>query len=136
MSRNAGFTLLELLVVLIILGLISAFAVPRVLDYLDGAKTKAARVQIDKLATVLDLYRLDTGRYPSADEGLEALLIRPVAARGWNGPYVAREDMLTDPWGRRYEYRHPGDNGAYDLFTLGADGAEGGEGADRDVTSW
>ena len=134
--RQAGFTLIELLVVLVILGLLSAFVAPQVLNYLGRAKTDAARAQVQNIAGILDLYRLDVGRYPSEQEGLETLLEPPPDAPRWNGPYVKRRDALTDPWGNLYEYRFPGDHGAYDLYSLGADGSEGGEGEDQDITSW
>jgi len=134
--RSAGFTLLELLVVLVILGLLAAIAAPRVMNYLGGAKTDTAEIQIENLSTTLDLYRLDVGHYPSQEQGLDALLEPPPDANGWNGPYVRKEDMITDPWGRRYIYRHPGEHLEFDLYTLGADGVEGGEGENRDVTSW
>ena len=129
----AGFTLIELLVVLVILGLLAAFVAPQVLNYLGRAKTDAASVQVQNIASILDLYRLDTGRYP---ERLEDLVEQPPDAPSWNGPYIQRRDGLIDPWGRPYEYRFPGQHGAYDLFTLGADGTPGGEGENRDVTSW
>jgi general secretion pathway protein G len=129
----AGFTLIELLVVLVILGLLAAFVAPQVLNYLGRAKTDAASVQVQNIASILDLYRLDTGRYP---ERLEDLVEQPPDAPNWNGPYIQRRDGLIDPWGRPYEYRFPGQHGAYDLFTLGADGTPGGEGENRDVTSW
>jgi general secretion pathway protein G len=135
-ARSAGFTLLELLVVLVILGLLAAIAAPRVMNYLGGAKTDTARIQIENLSTTLDLFRLDVGRYPSEDEGLEALLSPPPGADGWNGPYVRRPDMINDPWGRPYIYRFPGQAHEFDLYTLGSDGAEGGEGEGQDVTSW
>jgi len=131
-----GLTLIELLVVLLIISLIAAFAVPRVMHYLGGARTEAAGIQIERLGGILDLYRLDMGRYPSTDEGMQALVEPPVDSDRWNGPYVKKADSLIDPWGRPYEYRSPGDHGDYDLFTLGADGAEGGDGEDADVASW
>lgn len=135
-GRQSGMTLIELLVVLLILALIAAFAVPRVMNYLGGARSDAAGIQVERLGGILDLYRLDTGRYPRSDEGLQALLDAPADADGWNGPYLKKADSLVDPWGRPYVYRSPGDHGDYDLFTLGADGNEGGEGEDVDVTSW
>ncbi|MDX1541855.1 MAG: type II secretion system major pseudopilin GspG [Geminicoccaceae bacterium] len=135
-SPIAGFTLIELLVVLVILGLLSAFVAPQVLNYLGRAKTDAAQAQIQNIASILDLYRLDTGRYPSEQEGLDALLEAPPDATAWNGPYVKRADALIDPWGEMYRYRFPGEHGDYDLFTLGADQAEGGDGENQDVTSW
>ncbi len=133
--REAGFTLVELLVVLIILGLIAAFAAPQVIKFVGGAKTDSARIQIERLSAVLDLYRLQVGRYPG-DEGLNALMEQPADAPNWDGPYLKKADSLIDPWGRPYLYRFPGEHGDYDLYTLGADGQEGGEGESRDLTSW
>lgn len=139
-SRRAaagGFTLIELLVVLAILGLLAAFAVPRVVQFLSGAKTDAAEIQIDNLSGALDLYRLEVGRYPSTEEGLVALVEPPGGASVWNGPYIDKREGLTDPWGRPYRYRYPGQNGPeFDLYTLGADDTPGGEGENRDVTNW
>ncbi len=134
--RERGLTLIELLVVLLILSLIAAFAVPRVMKYLGGARSDAAAIQIERLGGILDLYRLDMGRYPATDEGLQALVEAPVESERWNGPYLKKENSLIDPWGEPYQYLAPGDHGEYDLFTLGADGAEGGDGEDADVTSW
>jgi general secretion pathway protein G len=133
---EAGFTLLELLVVLVILALIAGFAAPRVLNLLGGARSDAAAIQIDNLANILDLYRLEVGHYPSEDEGIEALIERPPGAERWNGPYVRKREQLIDPWGRAFEYRYPGEHGDYDLYSLGADGVDGGQGEDADVTSW
>lgn len=133
---EGGFTLLELLVVLAILGLLAAIAAPQVLKHLGGAKSDAARIQVQNLATTLDLFRLETGRYPSEREGLLALVERPAGDPAWDGPYLKRRDSLIDPWGRPYGYRHPGRHGAFDLFSLGADNREGGDGEDKDVTSW
>lgn len=139
-SRNRrgerGLTLVELLVVLLIIGLIAAFAVPQVMNYLGGARQDSAAIQINQLSGILDLYRLDVGRYPSASEGLDALLEQPSGADGWNGPYVKKADSLVDPWGNPYQYRVPGQHGDFDLYSLGADGSEGGEGEDADVVSW
>jgi len=134
--RQEGFTLLELLVVLVILGLVAAFAAPQVIKYMAGAKTDSAGIQIERLSGILDLYRLEVGRYPGEDEGLEALLVEPTDAKGWNGPCVKKESNLEDPWGRPYIYRYPGEHGEYDLYSLGADGIEGGDGEDQDMTSW
>ncbi len=135
-ATPAGFTLIELLVVLVILGLLAAFVAPQVLNYLSKAKTDAARAQVQNIAAILDLYKLDTGRYPDEEYGLEALLEPPPDTPGWNGPYVKKRDALLDPWGEMYEYRFPGEHGPYDLYTLGADRAEGGEGENQDITSW
>ncbi len=135
-QRKNGFTLVELLVVLVILGMLAVFAAPRVLKYLGGAKTDAASIQIENLAATLDLYRLEVGRYPSQDEGLEALVRQPPGSETWNGPYLRKDAMLIDPWGSPYIFRIPGEHWEYDLYSLGSDGAEGGDGERRDVTSW
>lgn len=134
--RRPGFTLLELLVVLAILGLIAAFAAPRVLQFLGGARSDAAAIQINNIAAALDLYRLEVGRYPSTEDGIAALVDRPADAPGWNGPYLDRVGGLSDPWGRVYHYRFPGEQGVYDLFSLGADGQQGGDGEDADISTW
>ena len=133
---SAGFTLVELLVVLAILGLIAAIAVPQTIGYLGRAKSNTAGIQVDNLGAALDLYRLDVGRYPSDSEGLDALVNRPADVRNWAGPYLQKAASLLDPWEKPYEYRFPGQNGEYDLFSLGADGQEGGEGENRDLVSW
>jgi general secretion pathway protein G len=134
--RQRGFTLVELLVVLVILGLIAAFAAPQVFKHLGKANTDAAKIQIGRLGTTLDLYRLQVGSYPSNEDGLNALMDAPSDAANWNGPYLKKADALTDPWGNPYQYRHPGEHGEYDLYSLGADGQEGGEGESQDVTNW
>lgn len=133
---NDGFTLLELLVVLSILGLLAAVAVPQVLGYLGRARTDAAAIQIQQLSATLDLFNLDMGRYPTEEEGLLALLERPDPAQNWNGPYLKKREMILDPWDAPFVYRHPGEHGPYDLLTLGADRQNGGEGEDQDVVSW
>ncbi len=132
-SRLRGFTLLELLVVLAILGLIATFAAPQVLKWLSGAKSDSARIQIEAVSSAIDLYRLEVGSYPP---DLEALVTKPSGADRWDGPYLKRRTVPKDPWGRDYIYRNPGENGPYDLYTLGADGQEGGTGEDADVVSW
>ena len=132
----AGFTLVELLVVLAILGLIAAIAVPQTIGFLGRAKTKTAGIQIENLGAALDLYRLDVGRYPSESEGLEALVSQPGDVRNWGGPYLQKQADLLDPWERPYRYRFPGQNGEYDLFSLGADDQEGGDGENQDIVSW
>lgn len=134
-SKEGGFTLIELLVVLAIIGLLASLTAPRVLKYLGGAKSQTAEVRMRSLSTALDLFRLETGRYPTSEEGLEALLVPPPAMRTWNGPYVNRASELLDPWDRPFLYQSPGQNGAYDLASLGADGVEGGEGENRDVVN-
>lgn len=121
---------------LAILGLLVALAAPRVIKYLGSAKSDTARIQIEKLGGVLDLYRLETGRYPSEQEGLQALVEKPAQDDAWNGPYLKNRESLTDPWGDLYVYRMPGEHGEYDLYTLGADTKEGGDGEDHDITNW
>jgi general secretion pathway protein G len=133
---EGGFTLVEILVVITIIGLIMALVAPRVLNYLSEAKIKAARIQIESLASTLDLYYLDTGRYPSTSEGLAALVERPAGLEGWNGPYLKGGFVPNDPWGHPYVYRMPGEHGAYDIISYGSDGQEGGTGTAADVASW
>lgn len=131
-----GFTLIELLVVLAILALLAGLTAPRVIGYLGGARSQAAEVQLRTIATALDLFHLEVGRYPTEAEGLDALFARPPALDRWNGPYVTRADDLTDPWETPFRYSFPGEHGAYDVVSFGADGEAGGEGEDRDVVSW
>ena len=133
--RDAGFTLLELLVVLVILGLLAAVATPQVLNYLARARTQSAGIQINNLASALDLFRLDVGRYPTEEEGLTSLFQAPDGVRNWYGPYVKKAEMLNDPWGRPYKYKIPGEHHDYDLYTLGADNAVGGQGENQDVSN-
>jgi general secretion pathway protein G len=131
-----GFTLLELLVVLTILGLLGAIAVPQAMRYLGTSRSQTARVQVQALMSSLDLFRLDVGRYPTEEEGLRALVDRPATAPAWNGPYLTRRNGLTDPWGNGYMYRSPGRNAPVEVLTLGSDRAEGGTGEAQDVGSW
>ncbi len=133
--RDAGFTLIELLVVLVILALLAGLVAPRVLSYLDSARQDAARIQIQRLATVLEYYRLDTGSYPSTAQGLEALITPPPGVRGWKGPYVDGGELPVDPWGRPYRYRAPADSAPFEIVSLGADGRPGGEGENADISS-
>jgi general secretion pathway protein G len=133
---QAGFTLIELLVVLVILGLLAGLVGPRVLSYLGGARSDSAQLQIENLKSALDLYAIDVGGYPTTAQGLRALVANPGGVRGWNGPYLRASSVPEDPWGQPYQYRAPGQHAAYDLFTLGADQAEGGTGENADVTSW
>lgn len=134
--RQTAFTLVELLVVLVILGLLAGLVGPRVLQYLGSAKSDTAQLQIEELGAGLDLFHLEVGRYPTSDEGLAALTERPAGAEGWNGPYLKKRDIPDDPWNRPYHYKSPGENGDYDLFTLGRDNADGGEDEDEDIVSW
>ncbi len=134
--QNRGFTLLELLVVLVILGLLASLVGPQVLKQVGSSKGKAAALQIQEFGTALDLFKLEVGRYPTSQEGLEALIAKPANARFWNGPYLKKKLIRQDPWGNDYGYQSPGDHGEYDLYSLGADGREGGEGDNADVVSW
>jgi general secretion pathway protein G len=128
-----GFTLLELVMVLVIIGVILAMVGPRVFNSLGRANSERAKVQIEQLGSALELYKLDTGRYPSTQEGLGALMTAPSGIANWNGPYLKDAKQLKDPWSRDFTYRSPGDKGAYDLITFGADGKEGGDGENRDI---
>ena len=135
-SRPAGFTLIEMMVVMVIIGLLMALVGPRFIRQEEKAKVKAARAQIELLGTALDTFRLDVGRYPTSQEGLAALRQRPFGVDRWDGPYL-KKDVPKDPWERPYYYRSPGDAGRpYDLMSYGADGGPGGEGDNRDITSW
>ncbi|MCG6861225.1 MAG: type II secretion system major pseudopilin GspG [Chromatiaceae bacterium] len=133
---SRGFTLIELLVVVSILVVLAGLVGPRVMKALGSSKTKAARVQIEDLAGTLDIYRLEVGRYPSTDEGLQALVEDPGNADGWNGPYLKKSKVPKDPWKYDYGYRSPGEHGPFDLWSLGADNQEGGDGEDQDVYGW
>lgn len=132
--RAEGFTLVELLVVLVILALLFGLVVPRTIDYLGRAKSDVAKLQIQTLGQSLDLYHLDNGRYPTQEEGLKALIQRPTNAPRWKGPYLKSAEVPPDPWGKPYVYEFPGKRGlAYDLYSLGADGARGGNGENADI---
>jgi general secretion pathway protein G len=131
-----GFTLIELLVVLVILGLLAGLVGPRVIKHLGDSKTKTAILQIEELSGALDVYRLEVGRYPSSEQGLMALIEKPADGDQWNGPYLRKKTIRKDPWGYDYHYKSPGENGAFDLYSLGADNSIGGEGEDRDVLGW
>ncbi|HEY7206156.1 MAG TPA: type II secretion system major pseudopilin GspG [Methylomirabilota bacterium] len=131
-----GFSLIELLVVIIILGLIAGLVGPRLFGRVGQSKQAAARAQIELFGAALDQYRLDIGSYPPSTVGLQALVQNPNVAN-WNGPYLKKPVVPLDPWGRPYQYKCcPGDHSDYDIWTLGADAAPGGEGENRDVTSW
>lgn len=135
-TRNQrGITLVELLVVMVIIALFATIVGQRVFRNVDRARMTTAKAQISEFETVLDLYRLDVGKYPSSDEGLSALRAKPAAAANWDGPYL-KKDVPMDPWGHAYVYRFPGQHGDFDLYSLGADGQEGGEGENADVVNW
>ncbi|HSR67686.1 MAG TPA: type II secretion system major pseudopilin GspG [Acidobacteriota bacterium] len=133
--RQRGFSLIELIVVLVILGLLATVVGPAVIDRLGEGKRNIAQVQIKDLEGALDLYRFDVGRYPTTSEGLEALL-EENGVQNWNGPYLNKSSLPKDPWGNDYQYRSPGEHGQFDLWSLGADGREGGEDDNADVVSW
>jgi general secretion pathway protein G len=132
--REAGFTLVEILVVITIIGLIMALVGPRVLNYLGESKSKAAKIQIESFSSALDLYYLDLGRYPTTNEGLAALT-RGNNQPGWNGPYLRGGVVPNDPWGHAYVYRSPGERAPFDIISLGSDGQEGGSGTAADIIS-
>lgn len=130
---SSGFTLVELLVVLAILGMLAALVGPQVLNQLGGAKTKAASIQIRDFEQALELYKLDVGRFPRSEEGLDALVRAPSGAKGWNGPYLKKDAVPEDPWGNAYEYRVSGSK--IEITSLGADGRSGGSGEDADISN-
>ena len=132
---EAGFTLVEILVVITIIGLIMAIVGPRVLSYLGESKVKAAKIQIESLESALDLYYLDMGRYPASSDGLVALVDRPGNAQEWNGPYLKGGVVPNDPWGHPYVYRSPVERAPYEIISFGSDGQEGGTGTAADVSS-
>ena len=136
-GESHGFTLLEILVVITIIGGILAFAANQIFGKADQATAKIAKSKIVALSGVLDLYKLDTGKYPSTQEGLKALLQAPSGVPNWNGPYLQNEGELKDPWRNDLIYRSPGsENRPYEIVSLGGDGKEGGEGANKDLKSW
>jgi general secretion pathway protein G len=134
-DRDGGFTLVELLVVLVILSLIMGLVGPRVLGYLSDARARSAKLQIDSLGAALDLFYLDAGRYPSQSEGLDVLVKRPPSIQGWNGPYLKQSALPVDPWGNAYVYKVPGENAPFQIVSYGSDGREGGSDDAGDITS-
>lgn len=135
-KKSAGVTLVEMLVVLAIIGLVAGLVGPRVLNQFSGAKTKTAKVQIRDFEQALEVFKLDVGRFPSSEEGLEALMRQPGSLVGWNGPYLRGNSIPQDPWNRAYLYRYPGERSEVDIYSYGADGAQGGEGENADVGNW
>jgi general secretion pathway protein G len=130
-----GMTLIEILVVLVLIGIVMGILGGNFIGRGEKAKADAAKIEIGQIGQALDLYKLETGRYPSSSEGLQALVAAPAGASNWNGPYWKKSAIPKDPWGNDYRYTSPGQKGAYDILSLGADGKEGGEGANKDVTS-
>jgi len=134
-SRQYGFTLLELLVVLVILGLLAGYVAPKYFAQIGKSEVKTAKAQIDALEKALDQYRIDTSHYPSTEQGLAALNSKPADEARWDGPYL-KKAVPSDPWGKPYQYRMPGEHGELDLFSFGRDGAPGGSGQDADINNW
>ncbi len=130
-----GFTLLELLVVMVIIGLLAGYVGPKYFSQIGKSEVKAARAQIDALGKALDQFRLDTGHYPTMEEGLAVLVTRPANEPKWDGPYLTK-DVPADPWGNPYVFKIPGDHGDYDLLSYGKDGQSGGTGEAADITNW
>ncbi len=131
-----GFTLIELLVVLVVLGLLAGLVGPKVMKHLGESKSKTAKLQIEEIAAALDMFRIDVDRYPTSEESLVALVERPSGTESWNGPYLRKKIVPRDPWGHDYHYRYPGQNADFDVYSLGADQREGGDGENADVVSW
>jgi general secretion pathway protein G len=134
--EEEGYTLLELLVVLAIIALLVGFVAPKMMGYLGRAKADAAKVQLHNVSTALELYRLDTGEYPTEAQGLRALVEKPGAVDHWNGPYLQKAGGILDPWGEPFLYKQPGEHGEYDILSYGADKQPDGDGDDADVTNW
>lgn len=134
-SRSTGFTLLELLVVMVIIGLLAGYVAPKYFSQIGKSQVKTAKAQIDSLEKALDQYRLDTGRYPSTEQGLAALFTKPEGEAKWDGPYL-RKQVPTDPWDKPYVYKQPGEHGDFDLLSYGNDGQPGGNGEAADITNW
>ncbi len=135
LSKNKGFTLLELLVVMVIIGLLAGYVGPRYFAQIGKSEVKVAKAQVDALGKALDQFRLDVGHYPTMDDGLAALVTHPANEPRWDGPYLAKA-LPVDPWGNPYVYKSPGEHGEYDLISYGKDKQLGGEGEAADITSW
>lgn len=134
-TRCTGFTLLELLVVMVILGLLAGYVAPKYFGQVGKSEVKVARAQIDAFDKALDQYRLDTGHYPSTAQGMSALMTKPANEPNWQGSYL-KKALPPDPWGNAYQYRQPGEHGEYDLYSYGKDGQPGGSGEAADITNW
>ena len=131
--KSAGFTLIEIIVVIVILGGLAAFLIPKVVGQGDEAKSRLAKTVMQEISGKMELFKLDIGRYPNANEGIKALVANPGGLNNWNGPYL-REEQSKDPWNNDFIFTVPGKNGPFEIKSLGADGKEGGEGPNRDVT--
>ena len=130
-----GMTLIEILVVLVLLGIVMGIVAGNFIGQGEEAKRKAASIEISQIVNTLDLFKLEIGRYPTSQEGLQALVTAPAGATNWNGPYWKKSSIPKDPWGNDYRYTSPGQKGAYDIVSLGADGKEGGDGTNKDISS-
>jgi len=131
-----GMTLIEILVVIVLIGLVMGVLASNFIGKGEEAKRKLAKIEIDQIGQTLDLYKLETGRYPTTQEGLQALITAPSGVNNWNGPYWKKGTLPKDPWTNEYKYTAPGAHGAYDIISYGPDGKEGGDGPDKDITSW
>lgn len=134
-NKAKGFTLLELLVVIVIIGLLAGYVGPKYFSQIGKSEVKVARAQMDAFDKALDQYRIDTGRYPNTSQGLNALMSKPANEAKWDGPYL-KKALPSDPWGNAYQYRQPGEHGEYDLYSYGRDGQSGGTGENADIANW
>ena len=134
-KNQAGFTLIEMIIVVVIIGLLAGLVAPQFMKQQGRAETKTARAQIELFGTALDTFRLDVGRYPTSQEGLAALMQKPSGADRWDGPYL-KKDLPLDPWGKPYVYKSPSDHGPYEIISYGADGVPGGTDTNSDINSW
>ena len=132
---SRGMTLIEILVVLVLIGIVLGIVGGNFIGRGEKAKADAAKIEISQIGQALDLYKLEIGRYPTSSEGLQALVSAPAATANWNGPYWKKSAIPKDPWGNDYRYTSPGQKGAYDIVSLGADGKEGGDGTNKDISS-
>lgn len=135
LKEESGFTLLELLVVMVIIGLLAGYVAPKYFSQVGKSEVKAAQAQLDSLGKALDQYRLDTGHYPATEQGLGALMTKPASEPRWQGPYL-KKAVPPDPWGRPYAYKYPGEHSEYDLYSYGKDGQPGGDNEAADITNW
>ncbi len=135
-KREHGYTLVELLVVLAILGLLAAIATPQVIKYLNHARVSTAKTEIENLSSALDLYKFDVGSYPTTQEGLAALITAPAGVTTWNGPYIKKNSTLTDPWGHPFNYRSPGQHGEFDIYSYGPNAEDNANGGKPAIANW